>query len=99
MKVPTLLGTSPSTSFDIPIDKLGPSGVRGYIHVVPVRQQETETEEARLLDRSLRKFVVSALLGKAPPTTQGVHAAFTESDGHSYLKPPDGKHAMKFYSP
>jgi len=95
---PTLIGTSTTPSLQIPADQLGPAGVRGNVHVVPIRQHETKYEEARLLDGTVRRFVTSALFGKSPAIADRISGQFTANDGASYLEAPSDAVFLKFYA-
>lgn len=83
---------NPSTPDDgIPIEALGPAGIKGELHVLAIMENEQRSDESRLRDNSVRKFNVAALLSKAPVATEGIKGDFTPEDGGSYLFLPDGQ--------
>lgn len=79
----------PSPSTSIPVEKLGPPGVRGELHVLAIFENESRTDQSRLHDTSSREFKVSARLSKFPAATEGIKGDFTEKDGNSYLLVPE----------
>jgi len=78
-----------STSADIPLEKLGPPGVKGGLHVLAIMPNEQRQGEARLHDQSERRFKVSGRLAKAPPANESIKGDFGTEDGCSYLILPD----------
>ena len=73
----------------IPVEKLGPAGIRGDLVVVAIMANETRRDEDRLNDRTLRPFKVFARLGKTALVSEGVKGDFGPEDGESYLFLPD----------
>jgi len=82
------MNTTPDPSTTIPVEQLGPAGIRGELHVLAITAKETRTDEAKLKDQTRRKFKVSARLGKAPSHASNIKVDFTEEDGDSYLLIP-----------
>ncbi|HDR9101592.1 TPA: hypothetical protein QDA86_004991 [Burkholderia vietnamiensis] len=77
-----------SPSIDIPVEKFGPAGIKGEIHVVPQFASDGRSDMARLQDDAEREFAVSARLSKTPPSTEQIMGNFDENDGDSYLTAP-----------
>lgn len=83
------MSTAPAPSTDIPIDRLGPPGVKGELHVLAIMANEQRSDENRLLDQTERPFKVFGQLSKNPPTTGNIKGDFGAKDGSSYLVLPD----------
>ncbi len=79
--------TTPLTK--IPVDSLGPSGVKGEIHILAIMANEQRIDEDRLQDKTERQFKVFGQLSKNPPATGDIKGDFSEEDGGSYLVLPD----------
>jgi hypothetical protein len=76
------------TNAEIPVEKLGPPGIKGQLHVLAIRPDEKRDDQQRLHDDSIRLFKVAARLSKSPPSQQGIKGDFTLDDGSSYLLIP-----------
>lgn len=77
-------------SDEITVDKLGPPGVKGELHVLAMIENETRTDTERLQDNTTRSFKIAAQLAKAPQPTGNIQGDFRPNDGSSYLQiPPD----------
>jgi len=61
---------SPSTS--IPLERLGPAGIRGELHVFAIMENEVRRDEDRLRDATPRRFKVSGRLGKSPQVAEDI---------------------------
>jgi hypothetical protein len=80
--------TSPPSA-EIPIDRLGPSGVKGELHILAIMANEKRLDEDRLHDKAERQFKVFGQLSKNPPATGNIKGDFGPDDGGSYLALPD----------
>ena len=80
--------TPPQPSTTIPVEQLGPAGIRGELHVLAITANETRTDETKLKDQTRRKLKVSARLGKAPSSSANIKGDFTSEDGDSYFHIP-----------
>lgn len=88
-----LIGWSKNNSMAVPVERLGTPGAHGVLHVIPHLDKDRVPDKDKdlipdkkvLSDTSVRQFVVSARLSKAPSGSDGVQANFTEKDGGSYL--------------
>ncbi len=79
-----------SISEEISLDKLGPPGVKGELHILAMMENEIRTDTERLLDNTQRSFKIAAQLAKAPQLTCNIQGDFHPNDGSSYLQiPPD----------
>lgn len=77
-------------SDEITVDKLGPPGVKGELHVLAMMENETRTDIERLHDKTQRFFKIAARLAKAPQPTGNIQGDFRPNDGSSYIQiPPD----------
>ena len=83
-----VMNTTVEPSTSIPVEQLGPAGIRGELHVLAISENETRTDEAKLSDSTLREFKVCARLGKAPSPAGNINGDFTPEDGDSYLHIP-----------
>jgi hypothetical protein len=73
---------------EIPIDRLGPPGIKGELNVLAIMQSERRADEDRLRDSSERHFKVLAQLGRAAPATGSIRGDFGPNDGSSYVALP-----------
>ena len=80
--------TTPEPSMAIPLEQLGPAGIRGELHVLAITADETRSDEEKLKDETRRRFKVSARLGKAPAPDANIKGDFTPEDGDSYFHIP-----------
>jgi hypothetical protein len=83
--------TDPTSSNGVPIESLGPAGMRGELHVLAIMENEQRKDQDRLQDNTTRNFKVEALLAKAPSATEKIKGDFGPEDGGSYLLLPDGQ--------
>lgn len=81
--------TTPAPSIEIPVDRLGPPGVKGELHVLAIMANEQRRDEDRLQDQTERQFKVFGQLSKNPPATENIKGDFGADDGSSYLALPD----------
>jgi hypothetical protein len=84
------LGTTPTPSIELPLDRIGPPGISSELHVLPQLENESRSNDERLNDRSIRQFRISACLSKLPPNENIISSRFSEKDGNSYLLMPSG---------
>ncbi|MFM0428434.1 hypothetical protein PQQ75_05410 [Paraburkholderia aspalathi] len=84
---------------DIPVDELGPAGVKGELHVLALFPNDRREDAERLHDDSERQFTVSARLSKVPPSTEEIKGDFGVEDGSSYFLVPSDAHALRIQSP
>jgi hypothetical protein len=73
----------------ITVDKLGPPGVKGELHVLAMMENETRSDTERLHDNHHRPFKIAARLAKAPQPTGDIQGNFGPNDGSSYLQIPN----------
>lgn len=73
----------------IPVEKLGPAGIRGDLFVVAIMENESRSDEDRLHDNELRSFKVFARLGKTALVADSIKGDFGPEDGGSYVMLPD----------
>lgn len=83
------MNTTSSPSATIPVDHLGPAGVKGELHVLAMMPIETRSDETRLRDQTQRTFKVVARLAKTPFSAGNIKGDFTPEDGSSYFHVPD----------
>lgn len=83
------MNTTAPLSIEIPSDELGPSGVKGELHLLNIMENEKRRDEDRLHDLTDRPFKVFGLLSKSPPATGNINFNFSAEDGNSYLALPD----------
>lgn len=88
---------SPSTS--IPLERLGPAGIRGELHVLAIMENEVRRDEDRLRDAAPRRFKVSGRLGKSPQVAEDIKGDFTPEDGSSFLLTPPEAEFMRVRCP
>ncbi|MEI6846808.1 MAG: methylamine utilization protein MauJ [Chlorobiaceae bacterium] len=81
--------TIPAPSIEIPVDRLGPPGVKGELHVLTMMVNEQRRNEERFQDQTERQFKVYCQLSKNPPATENIKGDFGSDDGSSYLALPD----------
>jgi hypothetical protein len=93
------MSTSETVSAEIPIEKLGPPGIRGQLHILAVLQDDQRTDTERLEDTSERQFKILARLSKSPLDIEGILENFTAKDGGSYLLMSDKTVFTKIDSP
>lgn len=86
------MSTASTPSTEIPIDRLGPPGVKGELHVLAIMPNEQRRDEDRLRDQTERPFKVFGQLSKNPPAAGNIKGDFGAEDGSSYLELPD--HAL-----
>lgn len=79
---------TPNPSTSIPVDQLGPAGVRGNLHVLAKFARDPRKDVDRLNDNTLRPFKVEARLAKAPFAAEDIKGDFTPEDGGSFLVLP-----------
>jgi hypothetical protein len=84
------MNTRPSSSNEIPVESLGPAGMKGQLHVLALVENEQRQDHDRLHDKAIRSFTVTALLSKAPPVAENIKGDFGAEDGGSYLLLPEG---------
>lgn len=72
----------------IPVEKLGPAGIRADLVVLAIMKGETRSDEDRLRDSSKRPFKVVARLGKTALLADSIKGDFGPEDGASYLRLP-----------
>ena len=53
--------TNPEPSIGIPIESLGPAGMKGELHVLAIMENEQRDDQSRLHDKSTRTFKMEAL--------------------------------------
>ncbi|MDW3686156.1 hypothetical protein RA280_31335 [Cupriavidus sp. CV2] len=92
---PKKIMQTPGPRADIAVEKFGPPGIKGELHVVPIFPHDPRSDLARLQDHSERDFIVSALLLKSPASTGNIKGDFNENDGGSYLTPPQGTETLQ----
>lgn len=80
--------TPPRISSKVPIEKLGPPGIRSELHILALFPDDQRSDRARLTDTTERKFTVRAQLSKFPPSSEEISGSFTSEDGTSYLSAP-----------
>lgn len=83
------MSTTPAPSAEIPVEQLGPAGVKGELHILAIMPNESRNDQERLQDQSERQFKVAGRLSKAPPSAEGIKGDFGPEDGGSYLLLPD----------
>lgn len=83
------MNAAPEPETRIPIDKLGPAGVRGDLVVLAIMENESRRDEDRLHDNTPRPFRVFARLGKTALVADSIKGDFGPEDGESYLMLPD----------
>jgi hypothetical protein len=93
------MSASKTVSTEIPIEKLGPPGIRGQLHILAVLQDEHRTDKERLEDPSEREFKIRARLSKFALGAEGILEQFTKNDGGSYLLMSSGTAFTKVDSP
>jgi hypothetical protein len=97
----TFLQKVSSPSMQLDSSKFGYPGIKSELHILAIREDEQRTDEERLYDISLRDFIVSGRLSKAPIANDTIKGDFTKEDGNSYFllhhsvglkveMPPDG---------
>jgi hypothetical protein len=79
------LGSTQSPSIELDLEKFGPPGINGEIHVLAQLPNEHRSEAERLNDTTERQLQVFALLSKIPPGANIISSRFSERDGESYL--------------
>jgi hypothetical protein len=77
------IGSSKGPSLTVPIEKFGPSGVRGELHFLAQLPGDVRADASRLNDVSERQFKVFGLLSKTPIPSDNITASFAENDGSS----------------
>lgn len=80
---------TPTPNAQIPVEQLGPAGVRGELVILSIMENETRRDADRLHDQTLRPFKVFARLGKTALVSNDVKGDFGPEDGGSYLHIPD----------
>lgn len=83
------MSNKPNPSTDIPLERLGPAGVKGELHVLAIMENEQRQDQDRLHDNAERQFKVAGRLSKAPHTTESIKGDFDAEDGGSYFLLPD----------
>lgn len=83
------MDTSTSPKTQIPVERLGPAGVRGELVIVTIMENETRRNEDRLSDSTPRPFKVFARLGKTALVADSIKGDFGPEDGESYLLLPN----------
>ncbi len=78
--------TRPSSQLSV--EKLGPPGLKGELHVLAITAYENRTDSERLNDTSTRSFKVAAQLSKTPLPAGPINGDFGPNDGGSYLHIP-----------
>jgi hypothetical protein len=96
---PKKIMQTPSPRADIAVEKFGPPGIKGELHIVPTFPDDPRSDLARLQDCSERDFVVSALLLKSPASIGDIKGDFNANDGGSYLAPPQGAETLRAETP
>jgi hypothetical protein len=81
----TFLQKVSSPSMQLDSSKFGYPGIKSELHILATREDELRTDEERFDDISLRDFIVSGRLSKAPIATDTIKGDFTELDGNSYF--------------
>ena len=79
---------TPAPSTEIPVDRLGPPGVKGELHVLAIMVNEQRNDNDRLQDQTERQFKVFGQLSKNPPAAENIKGDFGAEDGSSYLAIP-----------
>jgi hypothetical protein len=90
---------TPHPSTSIPIDQLGPAGVRGNLHVLAQFANDPRKDTDRLNDNALRPFKVEARLAKSPLAAEDIKGDFTPEDGGSFLVLPSDVLLSRVRSP
>jgi hypothetical protein len=83
------MNTTLKPEMEIPIEKLGPAGIRGDLVIVAIMENELRRDEDRLHDKISRPFKVFARLGKTALIADNIKGDFGAEDGESYLILPD----------
>jgi len=83
------MSTTPSPSTNIPVESLGPAGIKGELHVLALMENEQRQDHDRLCDKSERSFKVAILLSKASAAVESIKGDFGPEDGGSYLLLPE----------
>jgi len=86
----TKIGSTEGPKLDVPVDQLGPAGIRGELHILAIMPDERRSDDARLADRALRTFAIAATLSKQPPATGDLKGDFDAGEGASYFVAPPG---------
>jgi hypothetical protein len=92
------LGTLPDPKMEIPIEKLGPSGIPYQLHVLAIFPNDVRKDEDRLADNSQRVFKINATLSKTPSTNERIDGHITQKDGASYIMAPTGAERIQLSS-
>jgi len=83
--------TEGAASASIPVETVGPSGIRGELYVVALTDDEKRSDSARLNDRTPRQFKIAARLAKSPAVSGNIKGDFDANDGSSYFHVPQGQ--------
>jgi len=95
----TYLAFTEAPRLDIPVDALGPGGIRGDLHVLAIMPDEKRPDAERLGDKTARRFRVSARLSKVPAASGDLKGDFTAEDGASYFVSPEQIHLHRVDTP
>src|SRR4051794_27167537 len=79
----------PDTFFTIPVERLGPAGIRGELHFIAQFPGDSRSDASRIGNTSERHFKINGLLSKAPLPADRISVNFTANDGGSYLIMPE----------
>jgi hypothetical protein len=84
------MASQPSvTTARIGRDRLGPSGIDGYLHIVDERRDDVRPAEQRLTDQTPRVFAVRAALAKGFMPHETIRASIVPEEGGCYITAPE----------
>jgi hypothetical protein len=70
-------------------DRLGPTGIDGYLHIVDLQPGDARSDPERFADRRPRTFLVRAVLTKAPSQLESVRGGIGDGEGGCFITAPD----------
>jgi len=83
------IATTAANSISISVEQLGAPGIVTHLHVVPVFENDSRSDETRLRDLTSRGFRVTARLAKNNETQPSINFNFDKGAGDSLFATPD----------